>query len=208
MCRTSSAARQLAPVDFELAVAGRAQPAQRRRGARRARARRRRARRRRAGAAPRSAAPAAGSSCAARPAASRVFDDYAHHPAEIAADARRRARAGARPRARRSSSRTSTRARAISRRELGAALAARRRRRGRRRLRGARAAGGRRRPGKLVVDALGRARGRACAVAWTPALEDGVRFLAGARARPGDIVLTLGAGDVDRAAPLLLEALA
>jgi UDP-N-acetylmuramate-alanine ligase len=45
------------------------------------------------------------------------------------------------------------------------------------------------------------------AVAWTPALEDGVAFLAG-RARPGDTVLTLGAGDVDRAAPLLLEALA
>jgi UDP-N-acetylmuramate-alanine ligase len=27
-------------------------------------------------------------------------------------------------------------------------------------------------------------------------------------ARPGDLVLTIGAGDVDRAAPLLLEALA
>ena len=60
--------------------------------------------------------------------------------------------------------------------------------------------------GKLVVDALAEARPGA-AVAWTPRIEDGVRFLAG-RARPGDVVLTVGAGDVDRAAPLLLEALA
>jgi UDP-N-acetylmuramate-alanine ligase len=43
-------------------------------------------------------------------------------------------------------------------------------------------------------------------VAWTPRLEDGVRFLAG-RARTGDVVLTLGAGDVDRAAGLLVAGL-
>jgi UDP-N-acetylmuramate--alanine ligase len=40
-----------------------------------------------------------------------------------------------------------------------------------------------------------------------PTLEDGVGFVS-ARARPGDVVLTLGAGDVDRVAPLLLELLA
>ena len=59
--------------------------------------------------------------------------------------------------------------------------------------------------GKLVVDALT----EACpgtAVAWTPEPEDGVRFLA-ARARSGDRVLVVGAGDVDNAVPLLLEEL-
>ena len=48
--------------------------------------------------------------------------------------------------------------------------------------------------GKLVVDALAELR-PGMPVAWTPQLEDGVRFLAG-RARRGDIVLTLGAGDL------------
>jgi UDP-N-acetylmuramate--alanine ligase len=43
-------------------------------------------------------------------------------------------------------------------------------------------------------------------VAWTPGLEDAVRFLS-RRARPGDLVLTIGAGDVERAAPLILEEL-
>ena len=38
---------------------------------------------------------------------------------------------------------------------------------------------------------------------WTPLLEDGARFVA-RRARPGDLVLTVGAGDVDRAARLIL----
>jgi UDP-N-acetylmuramate--alanine ligase len=42
---------------------------------------------------------------------------------------------------------------------------------------------------------------------WAPTVEDGVRVLA-AWARPGDLVLTVGAGDVDRAGPLLVEALA
>jgi UDP-N-acetylmuramate--alanine ligase len=55
--------------------------------------------------------------------------------------------------------------------------------------------------GKLVVDALAELR-PGMPVAWTPRLEDGVRFLAG-RARHGDVVLTLGAGDVDRGADLL-----
>jgi UDP-N-acetylmuramate--alanine ligase len=60
--------------------------------------------------------------------------------------------------------------------------------------------------GKLVADALVEAR-PGMPVAWTPQVEDGARFLA-RRARPGDVVLTIGAGDVDRAVPLLLEELA
>jgi UDP-N-acetylmuramate--alanine ligase len=56
--------------------------------------------------------------------------------------------------------------------------------------------------GKLVVDALADARPGA-APGWMPRLEDGARFLA-RRARPGDLVLTVGAGDVDRAAPLII----
>jgi UDP-N-acetylmuramate--alanine ligase len=59
--------------------------------------------------------------------------------------------------------------------------------------------------GKLVVDALATRR-PGMAVAWTPGLEDGARFIS-RRARPGDLVLALGAGDVDRAAPLILEGL-
>ncbi len=60
--------------------------------------------------------------------------------------------------------------------------------------------------GKLVVDALAETR-PGMELGWTPAVEDGARFLA-RRARSGDRVLTLGAGDVDRAAALILEALA
>ena len=60
--------------------------------------------------------------------------------------------------------------------------------------------------GKLVVDALSEVR-PGMAVGWAPELEDGVRFLL-ERVRPGDLVLTLGAGDVDRAAALLAERLA
>jgi UDP-N-acetylmuramate--alanine ligase len=59
--------------------------------------------------------------------------------------------------------------------------------------------------GKLVVDALAEQR-PGMPLAWTPGYEDGARFLA-ARARAGDRVLTIGAGDVDRAAPLLLDLL-
>jgi UDP-N-acetylmuramate--alanine ligase len=59
--------------------------------------------------------------------------------------------------------------------------------------------------GKLVVDALADAR-PGMPVGWTPSIEDGARFLA-RRARAGDVVLTIGAGDVDRAVPLLLEEL-
>ena len=59
--------------------------------------------------------------------------------------------------------------------------------------------------GKLVVDAVSDER-PGMPVAWTPRLEDGVAFLA-SRAREGDLVLTVGAGDIDRAAPLLVEEL-
>ena len=59
--------------------------------------------------------------------------------------------------------------------------------------------------GKLVVEALAELR-PGMPVGWTPRIEDGVRFLAG-RARSGDVVLTLGAGDVDRGAELLLAEL-
>jgi UDP-N-acetylmuramate--alanine ligase len=59
--------------------------------------------------------------------------------------------------------------------------------------------------GKLVVDALAAER-PGMPVAWTPQLEDGARFLS-RRARPGDVVLTVGAGDVERAAPVILEGL-
>ena len=60
--------------------------------------------------------------------------------------------------------------------------------------------------GKLVVDALAAER-PGMPIGWTPELEDAVRFLV-RRARPGDVVLTIGAGDVERAGPLLLEQLA
>jgi UDP-N-acetylmuramate--alanine ligase len=60
--------------------------------------------------------------------------------------------------------------------------------------------------GKLIVDALARLR-PGLALAWTPEVEQGARFLA-RRARPGDVVVTVGAGDVDRALPLLMEELA
>jgi UDP-N-acetylmuramate--alanine ligase len=59
--------------------------------------------------------------------------------------------------------------------------------------------------GKLIVDALAEQR-PGMRLAWTPSWEDGARFLAG-HARPGDRVLTVGAGDVDQAASLLLELL-
>jgi UDP-N-acetylmuramate--alanine ligase len=59
--------------------------------------------------------------------------------------------------------------------------------------------------GKLIVDALTEAR-PGMTVGWTPSVEQGAAFLA-ARARPGDVALTVGAGDVDRAVPLLLERL-
>ena len=57
--------------------------------------------------------------------------------------------------------------------------------------------------GKLVVDALSD-RGRLAA--WTPSVEAGIEQVL-REVRAGDVVVILGAGDVDRAAPLLLERL-
>ena len=53
--------------------------------------------------------------------------------------------------------------------------------------------------GKLVVDALS---DLGVLAAWTPAVEDGATRLR-RRARPGEVLLVVGAGDVDRAVELL-----
>ena len=58
--------------------------------------------------------------------------------------------------------------------------------------------------GKLIVDELARVR-PGLRLGWAPSLDDAVAVVA-SWARAGDTVLTLGAGDVERAAPLLLEA--
>ncbi len=60
--------------------------------------------------------------------------------------------------------------------------------------------------GKLVVDALAELR-PGMPVAWAPRPADGAVFLA-RRAHEGDVVVTVGAGDVDRTVPLLLDVLA
>ncbi len=59
--------------------------------------------------------------------------------------------------------------------------------------------------GKLVVERLAEVR-PGMAIAWGPTLADGAA-LAAALARPADVVLTVGAGDVDSAVPLILERL-
>jgi UDP-N-acetylmuramate--alanine ligase len=59
--------------------------------------------------------------------------------------------------------------------------------------------------GKLVVDALSELR-PGMPVGWTPRVEDGAMFVA-RRAKPGDVVVTIGAGDVDRAAPSVIQEL-
>jgi UDP-N-acetylmuramate--alanine ligase len=134
----------------------------------------------------------------------RVFDDYGHHPTEIAAtlEAARATANGGRllvlfqPHL---YSRTRYLASALAR-ALSAADAVA--------VTGVYAA--REEPvqgveGKLVVDALAAER-PGMPVAWMPVLEDAARFLS-RRARPGDLVLTIGAGDVERAALLILEEL-
>jgi UDP-N-acetylmuramate--alanine ligase len=60
--------------------------------------------------------------------------------------------------------------------------------------------------GRLIVDELAAVR-PGMRIGWAPGLAAAARLVA-AWARPGDTVLTLGAGDVDRAALLVLEALA
>lgn len=60
--------------------------------------------------------------------------------------------------------------------------------------------------GRLIVDELAVAR-PGMRIGWAPELERAAELVAG-WARPGDTILTLGAGDVDRAAALVLEWLA
>jgi UDP-N-acetylmuramate--alanine ligase len=60
--------------------------------------------------------------------------------------------------------------------------------------------------GKLVVDALAELR-PGMPLAWTPTVEQGAAFVAGS-VQEGDRAVMIGAGDVDRAAELVLEALA
>jgi UDP-N-acetylmuramate--alanine ligase len=60
--------------------------------------------------------------------------------------------------------------------------------------------------GKLVVDALAEAR-PGMTIGWAPRLGDAARIVA-AQAKPGDLVLTLGAGDVAGAGRRILELLA
>lgn len=133
----------------------------------------------------------------------RVVDDYAHHPAEIAATlAAVREHSDGRVLAL-FQPHLYSRTRHLAR-ELGAALAAADV------VAVTEVYAAREEPiegvtGKLVVDAVAEQRPGA-PLAWTPNVEDGVRFIAG-RARSGDVVLTIGAGDVDRAAEFLLEQL-
>ena len=57
--------------------------------------------------------------------------------------------------------------------------------------------------GKLVVDALAEL-SPGLPVGWAPRVEDGVSFVR-RRAWAGDTILVAGAGDVDRAASLLVD---
>jgi UDP-N-acetylmuramate--alanine ligase len=60
--------------------------------------------------------------------------------------------------------------------------------------------------GRLIVDALAEVR-PGMPIGWAPGLAEAAKLVA-RWARPGDTVLTLGAGDVESVAPGLLEALA
>jgi UDP-N-acetylmuramate--alanine ligase len=60
--------------------------------------------------------------------------------------------------------------------------------------------------GRLIVDELATVR-PGMPIGWAPSLENAAGLVT-RWARPGDIILTLGAGDVDRAAGLILEELA
>jgi UDP-N-acetylmuramate--alanine ligase len=59
--------------------------------------------------------------------------------------------------------------------------------------------------GKLVVDALAALR-PGMELGWTPSVEDGAELIS-SLVRPGDRVVTIGAGDIDRAAGMVLEGL-
>jgi UDP-N-acetylmuramate--alanine ligase len=59
--------------------------------------------------------------------------------------------------------------------------------------------------GKLVVDALAEER-PGMEIGWTPSVDQGAAFIS-ALARPGDRIVTIGAGDIDRAAAAVLAGL-
>jgi UDP-N-acetylmuramate--alanine ligase len=134
----------------------------------------------------------------------RVYDDYAHHPTEIAATLTAARELGARRVLVLFQPHLYSRTRHLAY-EFGRALAA------------ADAVAvtdvyaareqddGVGLAGKLIVDAVADAR-PGLRVGWMPDAKAGARWLA-RLARPGDVVLTVGAGDVDRAGPILLEAL-
>jgi UDP-N-acetylmuramate--alanine ligase len=133
----------------------------------------------------------------------RVYDDYAHHPTEIAATLATARELGARRVLVLFQPHLYSRTRHLAH-EFGRALAAadavavtd---------VYAAREQSGDGVSGKLVVDAVSDARA-GTQVGWMPSPEDGARWLA-RLARPGDVVLAVGAGDVDAAVPLLLETL-
>jgi UDP-N-acetylmuramate--alanine ligase len=134
----------------------------------------------------------------------RVFDDYGHHPTELAETIAAARELGARRVLVLFQPHLPSRTRHLAR-DFGAALAA---------------ADGvavtevyraREEPvagvtGKLIVDELAALR-PGLPIGWTPAPEDGARVLS-RWARAGDVILTVGAGDVDRAVPLLLAQVA
>jgi UDP-N-acetylmuramate--alanine ligase len=134
----------------------------------------------------------------------RLLDDYAHHPAELAASlAAARGLAGGGRLVVLFQPHLYSRTRHLGR-ELGEALAA------------ADAAvvteiyPAREEPvpgvsGKLLVDRLAEVR-PGMSVGWAPELADAARLTA-ALARPGDLVMTAGAGNVDSALPVLREEL-
>ena len=132
----------------------------------------------------------------------RVYDDYAHHPTELAASIAAARELGPARVLVLFQPHLPSRTRHLAH-ELGAALAA------------ADAAcvtdvyAAREEPsvsGRSVVAALSEAR-PGMAIGWAPALADAAHIVAG-WARPHDLVLVAGAGDVDGAVPLLLDALA
>jgi UDP-N-acetylmuramate--alanine ligase len=132
----------------------------------------------------------------------RVYDDYAHHPTELAASIAAARELGPERVLVLFQPHLPSRTRHLAH-ELGAALAA------------ADAAcvtevyAAREEPsvsGRSVVAALSEAR-PGMPIAWAPGLADAARIVAG-WARPDDLVLVAGAGDVDGVVPLLLDALA
>jgi UDP-N-acetylmuramate--alanine ligase len=131
-----------------------------------------------------------------------IVDDYGHHPSELAATiaAAREAYPGRRVRVL-FQPHLYSRTRHLAR-ELGAALAAADD------VAVTEVYAAREEPvdgvsGKLVVDALSD-RGRLAA--WTPSVQSGIDYIA-RHVEAGDVVITIGAGDVDRAPGLLREKL-